>query len=892
MKKSIITSVIALTLALSACSEPKTAQQLIVSGNDFVQVGDFSSAVIEFKNAIRLEPKNANARFVLANAYLEQGSYLNAEKELSRALTLGMNFSSIAAVMARVKTRLNNAADVYLLVERSDDLTDNDYIQVLTYAGISAFNERKIAKGQDYLTQAVAIDEDAIYSQIAQAYLHYAERNFSQGLVVINKLLAQHAEISEALLIQGHLYYALQEFEHASETFALYLTYHPQDHHIRFLEVNSLIKAEKFEPANVLTDTLLKTFKDSPLALQYKAQLEYQKQNYSTARDYAEKALQHEEQLLVAKIIAGVSSYFLGDIEQAYTKLNAIIGLVPGNTLVKKVLAVTKFELGYFDEAAESFSALEGLTDADIKLLKSSSASLMSIGEFDSALALINKAEQLAPENAQLAAQKGIMLLSQNDAAGLDSIERATKLDPSLTSANIALVVEYLKTGQDSKAKEIIQNYKNSQEEAHIGYMLEGFLYLDNKQADLAIKSFEKVLELQPKNIASLYNLGLLQQDLKNPVQAISYFNQVLQLSSEHKGTLKALVRLAKNKELLTELLTVLSNYYQTNSLYLTMALAQVLRENGQVAEAISTLKATDKSVKLTANYFILLGDSYLQLKNYTQASSVFAQGLALKPDNYFLNIRYISTLEWLKDYSLALEQVRKANDIFKDNLTITASLFYFEAKNKNYQKAKSLLVILKNQKVNHHLLDTVAGEIYSVEKDYPQAIEYFSAAYEKEATEVNLLNLARTLKFNGQNKEAEHLLEFYIEKYPEDSKIRFLLAELYSNQDREKKIIQYLALSSLVPNNAAVFNNLAWNQFKLGKFAQALLNIKKAYQLKPDSLSIKESYGVILVENNDLVAGFDMLDKAIIAGSTDVEVKRSWLKVKALLSSTDNSEG
>jgi len=891
MKKSIITSTLLLALIIAGCSEPKSAQQLIISGNEFANERNFSSAIIEYKNAIRLEPKNAQARFVLANAYLRQGSYLNAEKELTRALELGIDFEDVATQLARVKTGLNKVDEVYQLVERGNDLADRDYIQLLTYAGISGLRQQQVAQAQDYLTQAIAINKDTVYSKLAQAYLYYSSQDYSQALVVINALLEEEIGFPEALLMQGYSHYAQQEFERASEAFARYLTQQPQNHNVRYFEVASLIRAEKYQAANVLTGTLLKTFKDSPLALMYKAQLEYQQQNYTESRDYAEQALQYEQGLLTAKVITGVSSFFLGDTEQAYTKLTAIAGLVPNNHLVKKILAVTKFELGYYGDAAESFVELE-LTEADITLLKNSSASLMTIGEFEGALTLLDKAEKLAPEDALIAAQKGGILLSRNDIRGIDSIERATKLDPSLTSAQIVLAVEYLKSGQEDKAKEIIHSYQKSKEEAYIGHMLEGFLYLDKKQTEHAINSFEKVIGIQPNNIASLYNLGLMHQELKQEKKAISYFDKVLQLSPEHKGTLRSLVNLAENKEFLADALAVLSKHHQTDSLYMNIALAQVLRSDGQVNQAIGKLKSIDKSVELSSNYFILLGDSYIQLKNFLQARNVFAQGLSIEPSNYFLNVRYISVLEWLGENQLALEQARKAHEFYKNDINITASLFYFEAKNKNYQKAKSLLKILESKNANHHLLDKVAGEVYSVEKNYSQAIDYFSAAYEKSATEVNLLNLARTLKFNGQSKEAEHLLELFIDKHIDNNKIRLLLAELYSNQDRDKKLVQYLVLSSQVPNNAAVLNNLAWNQFKLGQHSQALMNIKKAYQLKPNNLEIQESYGVILVGNDELLEGKNMLDKAIAAGSNDSEVKQSRLKAESLLDKPSAAKG
>ncbi|WP_171035655.1 XrtA/PEP-CTERM system TPR-repeat protein PrsT [Colwellia ponticola] len=883
MRTYIKTSVIVLALSLGACGETKTAQQLISSGNNFVQMSDFSSAVIEFKNAVSLEPENAQARFLLASAYIEQGNYLNAEKELARALELGIDFSRIAVLTARIKTHLNKADEVYQLVERSHDLADDENIQLLTYAGIMALKQQKIVQGQDYLTQAIAIDPKAVYSQIAQAYLHYSHEEFSQGLVVINNLFKDNADASEALLIQGHLYYALKEFDYASESFARYLNYHSQDHSVRFFEVNSLIKAEKFEQANVLNDSLLKAFKDSPLALQFKAQLLYQKKNYSLARDYANKALLNREDLLVAKIISGVSSYFLGEIEQAYTQLTAVVDRVPNNPLVTKILAVTKFELGYYADAVDDFESLQDFTAKDIQFLKSSSENLMGIGHVDSALLLIDKAEKILPNDAQIAARKGLMLLSQSDASGITYIERAVELDPSLTYAQVALAIAYLNSGETAKAQEIADRYKDNIDKADFGYVLQGFIYLNNKQSVEAKSSFEKSLSLNPKNIASLYNLGLLHQRAEQHSKALSYFDQVLRISSEHKGALKALVSLANKKELREETISLLTKNQQNNNLYSTIALAQALTMDKQVTQAITTLVGIEKSVQLTANYFLLLGDSYVALEKYAEANTVFIEGLALEPKNYFLNVKYISVLEFLGDYKGALQQTRKLHQYYDSNIDITTSLIYFEAKNKNYKEAKRLLEKIKGQKNNNKLLDVIAGEVYQEEKDYPQAIEHFSAAYEEEPTELNLLNLARVLKFDKQNKQAERLLESYLDKHTNNSKIRFLLAELYSPADRKKKVVQYQALSITMPNNAIVLNNLAWNQFKLKQTAQALINIEKAYQLQPDNLAIQESYGVILIANNKLDQGITILEQAIVSGSTDPIAQESLTKAKAL---------
>jgi len=872
MKNSIIISAIALSLILGGCSETKTAQQLMSSGNDFVQVRDFSSAVIEFKNAVRLEPRNPNARYMLANAYLAQGSYLNAEKELSRALELGIDFANSAAQMARIKTRLDKADEVYQLVERSNDLTDDNYIRVLTYAGISALRQNKPAQGQDYLTQAIAINKDAAYSQIARAYIHYYERNFSQGLVVINKLLTEQEDVSEALLIQASLYYALQEFEHASDTYSLYLTYHPQDHGIRFLEVNSLIKAEKFEHANVLTDALLTFFKNSPLALQYKAQLEYQNKNYSEARDYAEEALIYGGDLVVAKMVAGVSSYFLGDFEQAYTRLHSIENLLLRTHPARKVLAVTKFKLGYYLAAGENFANLEGLTAEDVDLLQTSTASLISVGEFDSALAVIKKAEILSPDNAELIAQKGLIQIAQNDINGIKSLEHAIKLDSSLADAQLTLAIEYLKTEQVEKAKNVASKLQGIPGEEYLGHLLQGIIFVKEKKEILAIDSFQQSLLLKPDNVASLYNLALLYQSSNETNAAFVHLKKVITLSPEHQGALEALVSLGATANIKQDVIDFLVAEQNSDNFNLSYALAKILSINQEFSKAIVILDSIVSSADINAIYWMALGDNHLALNDITKASSSFAEGLKIDAKHYVLSLRYIGTLDRLSEFEQALSQVRQAYAYHEEDARLEVLLAYFYMRNNELILAKSMLKKVTAKQIEHHLVDSVEGEIALIEKRYPEAINALSRLYQTKATDINAVSLARSLKFNNQQNEAENLLEKHIKNNPTSVKVRLLLAQLYTDDNRHKKIIQYLALVEALPDNIMFLNNLAWNQYKLGQSAQALKHIERAFELEPKAREIQETYGHVLIANKKLTHGVNLLKQAISSGSNGEE--------------------
>src|SRR5918994_5898079 len=74
----------------SACSkDPEVAKrQYLESGNRFFEQEKYSEAIIEYRNAIRLDPKFAAARQGLAASYLRTSDLVNALREKVRVADL------------------------------------------------------------------------------------------------------------------------------------------------------------------------------------------------------------------------------------------------------------------------------------------------------------------------------------------------------------------------------------------------------------------------------------------------------------------------------------------------------------------------------------------------------------------------------------------------------------------------------------------------------------------------------------------------------------------------------------------------------------------------------------------------------------------------------------
>lgn len=890
MNKIIITSAITLALTLSACSEQKTAEQLMASANVFSQQGKFATAIIDYKNAVRLDPKNSAARFGLGRAYLNQGNYISAEKELERSVALGASFAQTATLLTQVKTRLNKSEEVEQLVRASEDLNDNDYIVILTYAGMSALTDGLVTKAQDYFSQAAAINQENVFSQLARAYLLYSERKFAAGLALSNSLLAGDSDFFEALLLQGYLNFASNNFEQASQDFSRYIIAYPYDNNIRFFQVNTLIKAQKFAQASTLNDSLLKAFENSPLALQYKAQIAFQHGNYMSAREYASQAVGLNDTFVIAKMIAGVSSYKLDELEQAYGYLITLESLLPATHPINVILLSIKIKLGHTDDLALSVAKLNEIknNDSDSYLLQITSAELMKAGDYASAQTLINKAVQVSPNNAALQVQQGSLLLSQRDLSGIKSLEQALTIDPSLHDTEFALARQYLRGNEVAKAQVIANKWLDSDSHQVSGNILNGLIAMKLEKVTAAEKYFQNALKIAPKSISAIYNLAIVAAFHKQATKAIAGFKEVIELSPNHHNAIRRYTVLQTRQGRSAEAILFLNALHQQSLLNgkpihknLVMGLAQNLRISKQVPAAISLLESIKSEKNLSPRYWAVLAASYTQMHQFKRVLTTYEQGLKEHGKSYILRVGHIGTLEKLKQFSPALALTKKANIDFPDDDNLMTMRAYLELANNNIQATKQQLKVLKDKGVSNNIITMTTAKVAIQEKQYDLAIELYSELYEQVPNSTGAINLARALQFSKQGAEAELVLENYLTNIVNDNRVRMLLAELYdmNNVDNNKstKIIStYQQIVKDQPNNLAALNNLAWQQYQSDDLVNAQLNIEKALYLAPDNNAIAESYGVILVANKRYEEAIEVLVNVINQGSIDVSAKVS----------------
>ncbi|REL28566.1 PEP-CTERM system TPR-repeat protein PrsT [Thalassotalea euphylliae] len=868
----VIVWVVIASSGLYGCSDEKSATQHIEEASSLLLANDVDTAIIELKNAIKAEPRNPVARLRLGDAYLKQGNYISAEKELEKSLSLGAGLDVVLPELASVRAKLGDHHGVKQIMEQAVNIEENAYASVLLYAGVSAVATQDIEEAQDLFSQIIGLDQQSLQAQFAKAYLAHTKQDYSKSLLLVDEILIRAPNHRDAMLFKASTLYSQRQYQSANSVLESYLAITPKDHKAAFFNINSLIKAEQYEQADKKLLALLRVFGTSPLGNQYKAEIEYQKGHFEEAKNYAELSEQYGNKSPLVNVLIGLSAYQLGQLEQTYENLIRVENYFEPSHPVFKVLTIVKIKLGYDNETANSLATMDGLTPDDTSLLQLTSFEMANSGNLEAAQKVISKATALSPNNAQVLAQQGVILLSNQDEAGIRSLEKALALDSELAEVELSLAMQYLKSGEIFKTEEIAEKFLSLENTSEYGHLLNGLIQIEKKAYGDAIQNFNKALKVNENSIMALLNLGFLHE--QSPDLAFDYYRRVLNLEPGHKVAIQRFTSLSVKLNQASNAIGFLEELRGTSpdNISIILGLAQNYRFNKQVDKAISLLEEFNANESLPPGYWVILGDSYTQQHKFVEANESFAAGLKLYPEHYLLNLRLIGSLELSRDVPKALKAAMAANQVFPNNPRIKMLLAHLELENNNIEAAKKHIEQFRQNNRNNPFIDRLVGKIAMLEGDFATSVEHLTSVYQHNPNSVNAVRLARALKFNGQQAEAEKTLEVYLEGDPNNTRLRLLLAELYTKENKEKIFEQYNWLIAKNPANIAALNNLAWHQHNFQLSEQAIKTIEKAHQQQPKNLMLLETYGVLLVANNNHHQGIVILEQALAAGSKDVD--------------------
>ncbi len=854
-------------------SSSSYANDYLQSAENYLNNNEINSAIIELKNAIQSTPKDAKPRLVLGEIYLQQGNYASAEKELSRALHLGAEKSEVFPFLARTLLNLGRNEEVIELVDETSVTDSQSRTELQALKAIAEINLGNIEDAKSIL-DSINSEQPTVYPLIAQARIKATEKDINGALDLLNQALKQDPKNSDILVLKGHMEFALQKFEQATESYKQANSISPNALHYNLFIARSLVYAKQFEQANPYIDKILQLAPNQPLANELKATVFYSEENYTDAKEHAEKALNNGSNNIATSLISAVSAYKLKQYEQANRRLKQVITRVPDNHMAKRLYIATLMKLGQVNEAIQNLDTLDVKPEENNRFLSQMSLQLSKLGRDEEALSLAGKAYE-SNQNSSNELMLGLVKLADNDSTGLKELQSAIAEQPDQRKAEIGVAYYYLKLGKVDEAETVADKWLKQNSEDVDALTLKGKIYQLKKQFDNAENEFTKALKVNPKFLQAGLSLAEVLGSQGKFEEAYTHAYNVKSIAPTNKAATQLLFLTAKRLNKVSDVISLINTQLSDTPSDLTLIhqKAQALALNDKPTEALKLLEQLPNDKK-DAETWSLIGDIYYIQKQWYDAERAYAKWLDLAPTDAKAYLRNIHIKEKTNKSGAGISLANQATEVFPNDVRFTLMKAALQVKSKNLASAQDTLDSLPSEVQNSLYALKLQGLLYVVQKDFNKAITIQEKIYGKIPGLATAKDLASLYELNHQGQKAIDFLSKVIDERPVKTRpLKLLLADIQSRLHPEDAIKQYTSIIEKEPKNVIALNNLSWIYISQNDYTKACEYSLKAYEIAGEQPAIADTHGYCLLKSGEIKESMPLLETAHQAVTNNAEI-------------------
>ncbi|MBA6290417.1 XrtA/PEP-CTERM system TPR-repeat protein PrsT [Colwellia sp. MB3u-4] len=842
--------IVALTLImlLLGCGNNYTPEEYIAAAKASLKEGKNNEAIISLKNVLKLDAKNSEARLLLGITYLQEGIWLLAEKELDRVLELGNKNMVVLPLLAQVYYHLNNSSAISELIANNLSADANILIIPRTYLGLSYIRDGEVNFAKVVFEQIISDNIESPYTKVSQSWATGLNNDYDNALQLIDEVISSPPVLDIAIISKAQFLFAKDEMSKAAEAYGAFLAVHPKDLYSRLMLALSLAKASDYQAAEKQVDVILKNLPSQPLGNEIKSQIRFVDKDYAQAKHFAELALRRNNNLLISRVVAGISAYQLKEPELAYSHLVKIKDQLSLKHPAQRLLNSLRLQLGYVDENIAALSAAP-LEELDVELLTSSAQELFNLGRVDTAERLLSKASTIAPEDGFIDFQMGIQKLLNNDDSAGAFFEAAFEKNPDEDTVAAMKVLKLIDEKNYEQAIEITNGIKKRNEE--LAYGLMAAIFKRQEKYDLAEIELKKVVELNNKQVGALYSLADLAKQKNNLEAAIGYYQEILIIDPDQVHAINALLKYVTNSTYQAEIKLFFESNITNSAGNATASLALaeyfVFQQQFNEAENILAKALLQHPTDLRLN--LLLAKIYMYHKDYASALNqvdAYIQFQDREPRAYLAKALIYNEMG---DKFNALQSQIQAVKLQPNDFVAQTDLVAFYLANNKLPEAKKILASLASSPQVTLKIKRLKGKVAFMEQNYQDAIKFLQPIYKEVNSQDIILEIVQSMQNLGQEAQAIKIIDEVSNRIKSDIPVVILLkqAELYSKQGQpENAIVIYNQLLKRTNNHFAISNNLAWALLAQGDTKQALEQAKLAIKEAPDEVIVQNTFGVV----------------------------------------------
>lgn len=864
MKKITSTFVIAFTMVLlAACGDNQEdnaadAQRHLRAATTYQEQGQLRAAMLEARNAVRLQPDQAEGYIVLGRVYNTVGAYASTQSLLEPVVE-DLPQTSIELAEAYIATKkFRSALNLLNSHPASSDADKLRQARILGIANIALGDK----EGYEKVIQSLqGVEGAATEEQYLQASYTLSQGNTEEALKILETAVEQSPEHQKSLILLGEISLYSDQLDKAERYLTQALSKNPG---------GDVMTVDRATILGHLTQVLIRQGRTS--------------EAYTYQKILAEA--NPESQVVQQKFSDAMELYQQGKFEEAEALLKEIHEQFPGDKNTGTLLGLAQYQQGEDEAAIDLFDQFIDTETTNSTVIQAAAVAKYRSNKIDEAIELLKSAAENQPNDAAILATYGLALLDRDETSseGALALEKSLALNPGQQRLRIVLAKRHMAMGKEEQAiaqlekaykeqpldlviqqtylKALLAQGNIEQVEADIadfqrtypensrGPFLEGWFKVQQEEYKAAQKAFEKSLSMKNNDEKGLSYSGLAQAyELDDQIKKATTTWQLALTEdpslaigySRYLGMMQSQNNIEDAVAFLTEL------EKNSTAWHPSVALAQVAANQRQTEQAI---KHMDIALERAA------GNEQVE----RIAANLYNQRA--------LELRSQKQIQPSRVNSL------KALELSPGNVTFLANLIDTELSEKNIAEAQKLLDQFPQTDEGAAAQFFLQGAIHRADNKPDAALKAFRQSWDARPSDNSAEAIYAHYQNAGQTQEANKFVDQWIDKIPASPKPTLLRAVAAQQGKRVDEAIQwYEKTLELAPNMPAAINNLAWIYYEQ-KDPRALETAERAYKLAPNSAPILDTYGWILVEQGKVAEGINHLQQAAKIAPDNEEIK------------------
>ncbi|MEO0972343.1 MAG: XrtA/PEP-CTERM system TPR-repeat protein PrsT, partial [Pseudomonadota bacterium] len=804
------------------------------------------------------------------------GDYDSAEYELRRARELGHDV---------VPTSLPLAEALVLQGHGEQALGElaalpNASAEALALSGLAHEIQGHASQSLAAYEAALALDAAQERALLGMARSALAELDRPRAEDWFEAALAAHGDSPRVRLDYGRYLYDLGRFEDAVGQYEIPLDLPILDAHLplRWDVHLGLAEAQlalgRLDAADATIDILQQVQPDHTLVKYLRARSAFERKDLAVADDLVKRVILEAPTFGPGQILQATIHLARSEFEQARLLLERWAVEGSSDAQVRRLLAA----------ARRGSETQTGTRRAPVELSEEEMMSLLGaanarIGDYLGAISLWERALRQNPDDEEMRLDLiSAYVLSRrlDDAQGILDAASWRVAENAERAATLNVMVSLLGNELGIARRKAMTSIERFAQSAELT-SLQGLIELDADQA-LAERYFERALDLDAGHTTSIINLANIAIAAGDTGRAVERLSAFVNANPRDIRALDALGRAQRQAGDTPGALATLeaARALAPGAVSARLQLVEVLASEGAYLEAEEVareLVAARPTLWSAHNSLgvALVGQGKLQEGIAGLRTARRLNDSAIEP------LRNLARAEYANgDLTQALLSIDALLRVSNDDvvaLDLATRVAIDQGREADAERFLARLIDASAKDPDSRLLHRIlAGDIAMLRGEPANALGAYEAVFAERPSTTLVMRLYRARQRLGDARALQGLRD-WLAQHPDDKTVR-LTAAMHAHSDGAiiEAAADYEHLLRLDRNHAVAWNNLAWAYSALGD-TRALRASRRAFDLSRENPTMQDTYGWMLIEDDQLDNGISILRDAWAAAPGDGEI-------------------